>query len=241
MKKILFLLLFFNFSFAQLKPNGQIIINDSIYQFNYSPIEDILFKKNISKQASKKENSLLNLWNRYRITYKIENNEIYLSDFEVQIVDSISSIELKNKFKELSNIKGVTVSPSSVKKYVSIFNNSKFKIDWLNGVFLIPCGEKVSTSEYYERIYSKYILLEVSNGVISREKKLNYDELIMFRKEQFKKFKLTNYYKKAKRQMSNRYKKILPFENCHFKKRKCMNLFIDSIIASNIENYIKSF
>lgn len=65
-------------------------------------------------------------------------------------------------------------------------SETKIKANWYTGLLLIRTGAKKS---------DKYVILEIDNGKITKERSLNRKDLSKFKNKQFKAFKETDDYK----------------------------------------------
>ena len=242
-----FIILLVNLCNSQNQEQDLIIIDDSIYKLIDQPLE-VYFEKNPNL---KPKTSVLssNLHRGYRATYKFENNEMILSDLEIKIQDTIINEEKRKQFY-LDNEEGqinptyINILMYSVKfeSVITNFNqkNGKLQIKWLTGLFLVPIGKKIKSSNY-ETNYNNYYLIEIKNGILITKKSFTFEELQTFRKEQYEIFKITKEYRKTKKLLKKRYYKWIRSENCIKKKDECLNEFVDYLILSKIEDYIKSF
>jgi hypothetical protein len=241
-----FIILLVNFCYSQNQEQDLIILDDSIYKLIDQPLE-VYFERNPNL---KPKTSVLSssLHRGYRATYKFENNEMILSDLEVKIKDTIINEEKKKQFyldneKLINSLKGnLLMNFYKFESVITNFNhkNGKLKIKWFTGLFLVPIGKKIKSSNY-ETNYNNYYLIEIKNGILIAKKSFTFEELQTFRKEQFEIFKLTKEYKKTKKLLKKRYYKWICSENCIKKKEECLNEFVDYLILSRIEDYIKSF
>lgn len=241
-----FIILLVNFCYSQNREQDLIILDDSIYKLIDQPLE-VYFEKNPNLKPKTSVWST-NLYRGYRATFNFENNEMILSDLEVEIKDTIINEEKKKQFyldnEKLMNIPNINVLMNFYKfeSVIANFNqkNGKLKIKWLTGLFLVPIGKKIKSSNY-ETNYNNYYLIEIKNGILIAKKSFTFEELQTFRKEQFEIFKLTKEYRKTKKLLKKRYYKWELLENCIKKKNKCLNEIVDSLILSKTEKYIKSF
>lgn len=79
--------------------------------------------------------------------------------------------------------------------------------DWFTGNIIVPDGKLVSYVHMgYASTYSKYIILQVKNGVITRNWTAENAEFIKFRDAQFACFKKTDEYRSAMEKMNNEQK-----------------------------------
>lgn len=84
-----------------------------------------------------------------------------------------------------------------------VFPDQKsFKVDWVNGLLVIPHGKMVNYVHMgYGSTYEKYILLEIDQGKLKREKKFDYKSYETFRAQQFLAFKQTEEYRSVKAEL----------------------------------------
>src|SRR5690606_31008913 len=73
------------------------------------------------------------------------------------------------------------------------------KIYWLTGLLVIPHGKLVDYVHMgYGSTYRNYMLLEIDQGNLMKEKRFEYKEYERFKERQFQAFKKTEGYKKIK-------------------------------------------
>jgi len=128
------------------------------------------------------------LWRGYVATYVIKENQLYLKDIGIQ--DG-----------EKSNERGVY---STIWKSVmnEVFPNQKLvKINWVTGLFVLPVGEIKYVIYADPPIGENYIILEMENGILKREKEFTNEEYEEFKKQQFEAFKETEEYEKEKKKL----------------------------------------
>jgi len=159
-----------------------IIYKGQKYQlFHNLPMADY-FKKYPDKHPRKDFFVATDLWRGYVATYEIKENQLYIKDIMILVPDS----------------KGAPVEKSAMNE---VFPNQKLvKINWVTGLFVLPVG-KIFAYDYNNSgnpIYENYIILEMENGILKREKEFSNEEYEVFNKEQFEAFKETEEYEKLK-------------------------------------------
>ena len=123
------------------------------------------------------------LWRGYVATFTVTNGVLQLQDIEIQVhvekEDNSYPYEWKSVLRD--------VCPEG----------KPLVIDWFSGILVLPYGDlKNYVHMGYASTYENYILLEVNEGKIGKEKRLNAEEYDKFRDKQFKAFKKTDEYKK---------------------------------------------
>ncbi len=184
---ILFLGLVVN-TYATAQIPDKIIYNGKTYSLHNNPMENY-FEKNPDK---KPKSGLISsaLWRGYVATFEVAGKEILLND--IQIEESVDDGD-----------------DSFQTRWTSVLNDvvpkgQKLKIDWLNGILVLPYGEVVNYVHMgYASTYENYILLEVKEGSVGRSRELTNKEYEEFRERQFKAFKKTQEYKDLLAKMKN--------------------------------------
>ena len=204
------LIIFFN-SFALATPQipDNIIYKGEKYELHYSFPMEGYFKTHPDKRPSGSSYvSCTALWRGYVATYAIKENQLYLKDIGIQ--DG-----------EKSNGRGVH---STIWKSVmnEVFPNQKLvKINWVTGLFVLPVGKWIYDPLIFGK-YENYIILEIENGILKREKEFTFEKYEEFKKQQFEAFKETEEYKKEKEKE---------------KRKKFTDERIDSMIQFSIIEY----
>jgi len=127
------------------------------------------------------------LWRGYIATFEIRDQQLYVKDISVEYADSLKGT---HDFKWKSVMQEVFPDQKS------------FKVDWVNGLLVIPHGKMVNYVHMgYGSTYEKYILLEIDQGKLKREKKFDYKSYETFRAQQFLAFKQTEEYRSVKAEL----------------------------------------
>jgi len=193
--------------FATAQYPDKIIYNGKEYALNSNPLEDY-FEKNPDRRPKGGIMST-GLWRGYVATFEILNSQLYLKDIEIKVRDSTSKESYKTRWK------------SVIKEVFP--NQTQMKVDWLNGLLVIPHGKLVNYVHMgYGSTYEKYILLEIDKGNLKKEKNFKYTEYEKFKEKQFEAFKQTDEYKRLKDDL---------------KKDGSTDEFIDSFLRSFVINY----
>jgi hypothetical protein len=188
LNSLLFFLFFSSidiFATAQY-PDKIIIKGEEKFLFS-NPLESY-FEDNPDKRPQREDMIVSSaLWRGYVATFEITNNELYVIDVEIQI--SHDSIE-KHNFKLIS-------------VYNEVFLNSEpTKVDWLNGLLVIPYGEQIKYVHMgYGSTYAYYTLLEIQKGNLIKERNFNYREYEVFKEKQFQAFKKTKEYEERAKEL----------------------------------------
>lgn len=188
MKKALFLILII-VSVGALKAEinltaqypDKIKFKGKSYNLNSNPLE-AYFEKFPERRPQNGISSTA-LWRGYIAFFEIINDQLYVTDIKIEVLDK----ESKNKYGT---------------KWISSFKNvfpdkEKVKIDWYTGILILPHGKLVEYVHMgYASTYSNYWLLEINKGNFNEARKYKNKEFIRFKKRQFKQFKKTKKYKK---------------------------------------------
>jgi len=183
MKKILFLFIGIVLSinlFGTAQYPDKIIYNGKEYKLHTNPLETFFAKNPDLKPKTEVMSSAL--WRGYVATFEIRDNQLYVKDIEIQYFDKTDENNSTTKWK-------------SVLKEV-FPNQTDIKVDWISGLIILPEGELVEYVHMgYGSLYENYILLEMENGKLLKEKKLDYKEYEKYTERQYKEFKKTDEYK----------------------------------------------
>lgn len=185
MKKIaltILLLLFGLGAFATAQIPDEIRYKGEKYMLFTNPLASF-FEENPEKSEHLVVSSTA-LWRGYIAKFEIVDDELLLEDVLVAVnMDSLNSIS-HELFPE----------------------GGRVKIDWMSGLLVLPYGECVNYVHMgYGSTYSKYILLEISEGNLTRELKLDHREYEAFKERQFKAFKKTDEYKAMKEEIRGKH------------------------------------
>ena len=124
-------------------------------------------------------------WRGYVATFGITNNTLSLKEIETEIYkdESYSTLSIKEK----------------------IFGSTEDQtVDWFTGILTLPRGEMENYVHMgYGSSYSKYTLLEIKKGKLSKERKLNSKQYAEFKEKQYRAFKKTKTYKDAIKEMKD--------------------------------------
>ena len=191
----IFLTIFLNsILFGTAQTSDILIYNGKKYELYCNPLE-----KYFKKYPNKHPNNLIgendvriessDLWRGYVATFEIIENQLYLKDIEIESVSDTSDI-----------INSEIIWKSVLNK---VFTNQELvKVDWMTGLLIIPDGEIVNYVHMgYVSTFERYIILEIDEGNLKRETRLEHEEYDEFREKQFIAFKKTDDYKKKKAKM----------------------------------------
>ena len=156
------------------------------YALHTNPME-AFFEKHPEKKP-KTETMCTALWRGYIAWFAVTNGVLQLEDIKIQVPVKKDDSSFDDEFKSVLK----DVCP----------DGKPLVIDWFSGILVLPYGElKNYIHMGYASTYENYILLEVSEGKIGREKRLNADEYDEFREKQFKAFRKTDDYNKMVEEM----------------------------------------
>ena len=209
---VIFLIVFDSFSALSTPqiPDNIIYKGEKYKLFHSYPMESFL-KKYPDKHPKKDWSSNTGLTRGYVATFEIKGEQLYLKDIGIE--DG-----------EIINEKGRVIGPKFKSVMNEVFPNQKLvKINWVSGLFVLPVGKANHNVPYGAySIYERYIVLEIENGILKREKEFTYEEYEEFKKQQFEAFKESEEYEKEK-------KKLI--------RKKFTDERIDSMIQFNIIEY----
>ena len=104
------------------------------------------------KKKPKTEISSTALWRGYIATYTVYDNQIYLTDLQIQVQDKSSNEIFATKWKSVFK----DFSP----------NSDRFLIKWINDLILLPIGVPIDYEDGYGITHSQYEIIEIKNGII---------------------------------------------------------------------------
>ena len=113
------------------------------------------------------------LWRGYIATFEIIENELWVIKIEKHN-DSHERIDITRE---------------------SMNGNDKMKIDWFNGILLLPHGNRVERALGFDSIiFEYYKIIEIQNGNLIRELDINNEQFVELRDRQFELYKQTEEY-----------------------------------------------
>jgi hypothetical protein len=197
-----------------------IIYNGKNYVLGTYPLERY-FEKYPDK-CPKREIKSTALWRGYIATFEIKDNQLYLKDIEIQVIDTTVEEKWKTKWESVKN---------------EVFSKQELvKMDWFTGLLDLPDGEPLKDMRHiYFTTYERYILLEFNNGILKKEIELEYKEYEEFKEKQFQAFKKTGEYKKIREKIiaeNKKYNKTYSDMPINYTDES-----IDYMIQSNIIEY----
>jgi hypothetical protein len=165
----------------------KIIYQGKNYDLHSNPLEKY-FERNPDKRPKGGRSS--NLWRGYIATFEIIDNDLFVVDIQT----------LRRKDRESES------NWTSVLKEV-FPDQEKVKLDWFDGLLVIPYGEMTKFVYMgYGSLYEHYILLEIGQGNLNKEKRLEGADYEIFKDRQFEEFKKTNDYRRIKETLKNEMK-----------------------------------
>lgn len=183
---ILFVMLSQAFATAQM--SDMIEFEGKEYDLYTNPLNDY-FQKYPDK---KPEITIMStaLWRGYIATFSFSNDSLFLKDIvimqDIETEDGSSGSMWKSVLKEV-------VAPKE-----------KLHIDWYTGLLVLPYGELVEYVHMgYASTFSNYILLEITNGILTGQRKYDHKEYETFKDKQFQAYKQTDDYQKKREQLIN--------------------------------------
>ena len=122
------------------------------------------------------------LWRGYVAKFEIRDSILYVKDVEimgpvVRIVDS-TPLSLQSVFPAIFD------------------SDSAVMADWFSGLLVLPGGEIIDNVHMgYATKFECYILLQISNGVLVKEREVSGDEYMEFKRRQFREYKKSPEYR----------------------------------------------
>jgi len=115
-------------------------------------------------------------WRGYIATWEIINNHFFL----VEISDCF--------YEKQADLKKI---------FPNLFSEGKVNANWYTGLLVLPIGEIVKYVHMgYASLYEEYKLIEIKDGLLTKEKHFTSDEYMNFKIRQFEQYKKTPEYKK---------------------------------------------
>jgi len=172
---VFFVISFQSAVFATAQLPDILVYNGKEYAMHSNPMEEF-FRKNPDKRPQI-TGMCSALWRGYVAKFEVINGELYVTGLFLDACDGNRKNQLKKVFPGVK----------------------KVKVDWLSGVIVLPNGSIVEYVHMgYLSTYENYILLEVTDGVITKEKNFTLDEFVAFSEQQLQAFKATQEYEQLK-------------------------------------------
>lgn len=164
-------------SFGTAQYGDQLIYKGEEYVLYTNPMEEYFYKH--PDKRPQRDAGISALWRGYVATFEFVDSCLALKDIEIPAKSKAKDRENSNRTQSWKSIK---------RDFVPWYR--RFFLDWYTGLLVIPDGELVEYVHMgYGSLYSSYILLEVREGRLVREIRLDGDEYEEFRERQFQKFK----------------------------------------------------
>ncbi len=181
----LFLLQFtWMFAFSASQYTDRILLNNTKCLLYTNPLETFFTKEPSKRPVGSIQSS--ELWRGYIASFNVKDKRLYVDDILVQNPNKGSDGQQKTVWNSVAD---------------SVFKSEHERFcDWYTGYLIIPTGKlikKASTS--YASMYDSFILLFVSKGMLTSEKKLTANEYAAFIDTQFKCYSKTKEYKQARK------------------------------------------
>jgi len=177
--------------FATAQAPDVIIYNGNEYPLIVNPMETYFNEFPEKRPRPLLESS--NLWRGYIATFEIIQNELWVVDIKIQGRASAAGDRRINT------------------EWVSVIHevldgNNRMKIDWLNGLLIIPQGRIIRYVHMgYASTYERYLILEIHNGNFIKELNMDNIQFEEFRERQFELFRQTEEYRRLFERMKNNY------------------------------------
>jgi len=187
MKKIVVLLgVFFIhtalFSTAQFP--DKITYKNTQYKLLTNPLEP--FFNEFPEKHPETEIISTALWRGYVASFEIINNELFVVDIEIQYKPEAPDNDHDLQWKSVMD---------------EVFPEQKrVKADWFSGILVLPFGDLIKYKHMsYASVYKNYILLEINNGSLVKERRLNHKKYEKFKQKQYEAFQKTKEYQEMKK------------------------------------------
>ena len=183
----------------------RLIYNGKEYAMFTNPME-VYFEKHPEKRPESEYRSTAN-WRGYIATFEIRGKCMYVKDIEITIYNEEEDRYIgKNVLNEIFP------------------GQQEVKVDWMTGLLVLPYGEIVNYVHMgYASTYEHYIILEIKEGKLTKEKKLDHEQYVEFKEKQFQAFRKTEEYERLKKELGG--------------DRLGADEFIDSFLREFVINY----
>ena len=171
--------------FATAQMPDKLIYEGKEHALHTNPLEEY-FSKHEDKWP-KPEGMITSLWRGYVATFEVKDGWLFVREINLYMGHDRNTDKMQWK-----NVIG------------DIFKDSKDRrLDWFSGLLVLPQGKVINYVHMgYASTFENYILLEISNGKILKEKKLSGEAYSIFKKKQFELFKQTDEYKKQVKELT---------------------------------------
>jgi hypothetical protein len=170
-------------AFATAQQGDKLLVDGKSYEIFTNPLEPYLEEH--PGKLPKSEVVSTALWRGYVATWEVKDHKLLLMD-----VGILKSVPEKSG-------SGFSTELTSVMEQIFPGKKEVFA-EWYSGNIIIPDGKLVHYVHMgYASTYSKYILLRVEKGAVTRQWKTDAEGYIKFRDAQFEAFKKTEEYRKA--------------------------------------------
>jgi hypothetical protein len=184
--KIIILILLLSCFAEDVSATAQIpdhlIYEGKTYHLHNNPLE-AYFKEHPKKRPEGDITSTA-LWRGYIATFEIQNQQLILTDLQIQVYNHK---EGKEEWTPNVTLKSVLnrVFPEG----------DTLKIDWCTAVLILPSGKLKDYVDFgYVSTFEQYLLLEIKEGILIQAKEFDGEGYRVFKKEQFERFKKTAAY-----------------------------------------------
>jgi hypothetical protein len=138
-----------------------IILEGKKFELHTNPLE--AYFSIYPEKRPKNNMKWSSLWRGYRATFEIVNKELFLKDIEIQILTGNIPENYKSEWKSIFN------------EYIN--DVSILRMNWYTGLLIIPNGKLINYVHMgYESTYENYIIIEIENGVLLKEYRIDYRE-----------------------------------------------------------------
>lgn len=225
--------------FAQRQVPDKLEYDDITYSLQQFPLEEYFLKHSDKKPKGTVFSASLS--KQYVATFELRENFLFLKDLEVREFQT-DTLNTDKLVRQLDSILG-----SKTKNYRYVYKSvidslrlTNLKVDWLTTLLVLPYGKKSRNLSGYDFDYENYLLLEIKEGQLLRNRKFTHEEFQTFKSLQYENFKRSSAYIKEKRRLMKHYRGLIDRENCENDAESCLEQFCDGLIRKNITEYTSS-
>ena len=185
----------------------KLIYRGEVYGLSVNPLETF-FDENPEKRVKGWTSTAL--WRGYVATFEIRDSILFVSNVEIQgpqsgIISWTLPPGLTHEEKiryEPKNHDSILFSFNSV--FRDIFDSDSAMVaDWFSGLLVLPKGEMVDYVHMgYASTFECYYLLQIDHGILIKEKELDGDEYMEFKKRQFEEYRKSAEYRAKIKKLS---------------------------------------
>ncbi|WP_051197755.1 hypothetical protein [Flavobacterium soli] len=170
--------------FATAQYPDKIVYQGTEYSLQTNPLEKY-FKKHPEKRPKGGVMSSA-CWRGYVATFEVLDGKLLIKKLEIEIRDK----DKKNGYS-WKNVLEETF-PDTTERFT----------DWFSGLLILPHGKLINYVHLdYGSTFENYILLNIKNGAINKERNLSGEEFAELKAKKFAAYKTTNEYAEKKAEL----------------------------------------